>query len=245
METNIIKNWLKEKGKLHFTLIDPDKQSSEKAAKLANLCESFGTDAIMVGGSTIDQEITDKTTKEVKDSVKIPIILFPNSSNAISRFADYIFFMSMLNSKDRRFLIEEQLKGAPFIAKSKIKPIPLGYIVISTSKIPTTVERVGNPDKIFEKDVEKAVAYALAAKYFGFHCVYLEAGSGAEKPVPVEMVKEVKKNLDIPLIVGGGIRTPEAAKEIIKAGADVIVTGTIIERDPEIQKKIINTVKGR
>jgi phosphoglycerol geranylgeranyltransferase len=140
--TNYMKKFLDEKqNKLHFTLIDPDKQSPEKAKELAKIFEDYGTDAIMVGGSTVDNETTDRVTNAVKESVKIPIILFPNAREGISKSADYIFFMSLLNSRSRKYLVEEQLKGAMIVKKFGIKVIPMGYIVISTSKKPTTVER--------------------------------------------------------------------------------------------------------
>lgn len=243
---NILRKWLAERGgRLHFTLIDPDRQAPQKAGELAGRCASYGTDAIMVGGSTIGLEIADKTTKAIKEKVKLPVILFPNSASALSKHADYIFFMSLLNSQERRFLVGEQVKGAAFVRKYGITPIPMGYLLVSTSRSPTTVEKVANPDRILENDFEKAVAYALTAQYFGMHCVYLEAGSGAEKPVPAEMITEVKKSLEIPVIVGGGIRMPEAASKAVEAGADVVVTGTIAEKNLEILEAIIKEVKGR
>lgn len=242
---NVIEAWVRERGRLHFTLIDPDKQSPGEAAELARKCESFGSDALMIGGSTINKEVTDKTAKAIGDAVSIPIILFPNSANAVSRHADYVFFMSLLNSRKREFLVGEQVKAAPYLKDFSVKPIPMGYLVVSTSSEPTTVERVSDPDPITEKDVGKCVAYALTAQYFGMDCVYLEAGSGAEKPVPSEMVSAVKKSLDIPVIVGGGIRSPKQADAVVEAGADVVVTGTIVERDPSMQERIIKAVKKR
>ncbi|VVB51435.1 Geranylgeranylglyceryl phosphate synthase [uncultured archaeon] len=240
---NEIANWRKTKGVLHFTLIDPDKQPPTEAGKLAKAAQDAGSDAIMIGGSTTSHEAADATTKAVRESVSVPVILFPGGASGVSRHATHIFFMSLLNSTKRRFLVEEQLKGAMYIRKLGITPIPMGYILISTSETPTTVERVAEPDPIRESDVEKAVAYALTAQYFGMQCVYLEAGSGAQKPVPLEIVSAVKKALSIVVIVGGGIRSPDAARQRVKAGADVIVTGTIGERDPQKLIDIIKAVK--
>jgi len=238
----VIRSWLKGR-KLHFTLIDPDKQPPEAAGRLAAQAASYGSDAIMIGGSTAGQGVTDAVTKAVKSSCKLPTILFPSTAAGLSPSADYIFWMMLMNSTNRRFLVGEQMKAAPFLKRMKVKPISMGYIVVSTSVKPTTVERVGEVDKILPSDVDKAVAYALTAQYYGMECIYLEAGSGADKPVPDEVIKAVKAAVDIPLIVGGGIRDPQAAKAALVAGADVIVTGTILERDPARLKGIIDAVK--
>jgi phosphoglycerol geranylgeranyltransferase len=241
----IIQNWIKKKRRLHFTLIDPDKQTPNEAGLLAKQCASYGTDAIMVGGSTVEGRVVDETVAEVKKACRLPVILFPSTAAGVSPRADYIFWMMLLNSTSRRFLVGEQVKAAVPLSRTKVKPISMGYIVISTSSKPTAVERVGLAERIDGADIESAVAHALAAQYFGMECVYLEAGSGAEKPIPEVMVRKVKQAISIPLIVGGGIRTPEAAKRIVKSGADVVVTGTIAERNPEVIAGIIRAVKGR
>ncbi|MBN2014314.1 MAG: geranylgeranylglyceryl/heptaprenylglyceryl phosphate synthase [Candidatus Altiarchaeota archaeon] len=241
---NVLREWLGEKKKkLHFTLIDPDKQAPEKAAKMAATCSSYGTDAIMVGGSTVSRKNVEETVVAIKDAVNLPIILFPNSSNAVTESADYIFFMCLLNSKKRRFLVEEQLAGALAVKEYGIHPISMGYIVVSTSKKPTTVESIADLDIIQEGDIQKLLKYALTAEYYGMQCVYLEAGSGAEKPVPNEMIMAVHSNLSIPLIVGGGIRDGKTALDKVEHGADVIVTGTIAEENQTKVKEIIEAVK--
>lgn len=241
---NVIQGWVESRGKLHFTLIDPDRQTPREAGRLASICESYGTDAVMVGGSTAGGSVVDKTVKAVKASSRLPVILFPSTAAGVSASADYVFWMMLLNSKSRRFLVGEQAKAAIPLSRTKVRPIGMGYIVVSTSKIPTTVERVGDVERITVKDVERAVAYALTAENFSMHCVYLEAGSGAESPVPAGMIKAVRGAIRIPLIVGGGIRSPEAAASAARAGADVVVTGTIAERNPEALGGIIKAVKG-
>ncbi|MBU0761847.1 MAG: geranylgeranylglyceryl/heptaprenylglyceryl phosphate synthase [Candidatus Altiarchaeota archaeon] len=234
--------WVK-RGKLHFTLIDPDKQLPEAAGELARKSEEFGSDAIMIGGSTAGHGVTDAVTAAIKQKSKLPTILFPSTAAGLTKHADYIFWMMLMNSTDRRFLVGEQMKAAPYIKKLGIKTIPMGYIVVSTSKNPTTVEKVGKVDKILPEETDKALAYALTAQYYGMDCIYLEAGSGAEKPVPDEMISAVKKSINIPLIVGGGVRDSVAAKKVISAGADILVTGTIAERDLQKLKEIISSVK--
>jgi phosphoglycerol geranylgeranyltransferase len=240
----MIKELIASKGKLHFTLIDPEKQKPEEAGRLARLVESYGSDALMVGGSTIEGTVVDDTVRAVKKACRLPVILFPSTARGVSPNADFIFWMMLMNSNNRRFLVGEQVKAALPLSKTKLKPIGMGYIVISTSSKPTAVEVVGEVDRITERDIEKAVSYALTAQYFGMECVYLEAGSGAEKPITDELIRSVKKALNIPVIVGGGIRSPEVAKQKAAAGADVIVTGTIAERNPEIVKEIIKAIKG-
>jgi phosphoglycerol geranylgeranyltransferase len=235
-----------EKKALHFTLIDPDEQTPKEAAERSKLCQEYGTDAIMVGGSTIkERKIVDETVKEIKQRgrVKIPIILFPNSHEALSKYADYVFFMSLLNSKKHRYFAGEQVKGAPLVKDFNLKTISMAYLVISTSEEPTQVEKAVDLDVIRANNIEKAVNYALVANYLGMSCIYLEAGSGAEFPVPNEMIFEVKKAVDIPLIVGGGIKNGKIAKEKVDAGANVIVTGTIAEKDLSKIKEIIKAIK--
>lgn len=240
----LIDDLLKTEKKLHFTLIDPEDQLPMDAASIAKECESYGTDAIMIGGSTVKsrKQVYD-TIEAIKKNVSIPVILFPNSAESIAENADYIFFMSLLNSRDDKYLIREPVKGALLVKKFGIKPISMAYIVVSTSEIPTMVERVVKLDRINGSDTEKAVDYALTAKYFGMNCIYLEAGSGATKPVPNEIIHSVRNAIDIPIIVGGGIKDAKTAKEKVDSGADVIVNGTLVQRDRKRIKEIIEGIK--
>jgi len=241
----LIHELLKEKREtLHFTLIDPDKQTPKELVNRVEKCKDYGTDAIMVGGSSsFSQQLLDETVKTIKKSVGLPVILFPNSAAALSKYADYVFFMSLLNADDPRFLIREQVSATPFIEKTRLRPLSMAFIVISTSRQPTAIERRVKLDKIGDADVKKAQDYALAAQYLGMSCIYIEAGSGADKPVPLHMIKAVKSKINVPLIVGGGIRKAEQAKHIAEAGADVIVTGTIVEQDVQKLKTIISAIK--
>ena len=235
-----IKNMLYEKlkrEKLHFSLFDPEKLTPEKASDLAKKVTEFGSDAIMIGGSTAQN--VDAVTKAIKESTNLPIILFPNSANGLSKYADAVFFMSLLNSSKREFLVGEQVKGAPIIYEHKIEPIPMGYVVINTGE-PTAVEKVAQIQRLTKDDV---VSYALAAEYFGMNFVYLEAGSGATRSVSEDIIQAVKEKLKIPLIVGGGINGPITAMKKLDAGADIIVTGTVIERAYGKVAEIIDAVK--
>lgn len=224
---------------LHFSLIDPDpsKTRIEYVKDVVKKLEEAGTDAIMIGGSTgVKNSFLDEVLLSIKESCSLPVILFPgNPETGVSKHADAIFFLCLMNAKDIKFATGYQAIGAKIVKEYGIEPIPVGYIIIEPGM---TVGR--NAELIKRSEIDKAACYALAAQYMGMRMIYLEAGSGAYDPVPLEMIKAVKKEINIPLIVGGGIRTEDQAIGAIKAGADIIVTGTIIEKD---QQKSINIVK--
>ena len=216
-----------ERQKMHMTLIDPAKQPPEHAADVAGKACGMGTDAIMVGGSTgITQENLDQTVDRIKEACSLPLIYFPSGANAIAQRCDAIYFMSMLNSKNVRNITGEHWKGAPVIRELGIETISMGYIIVEPGM---KVGEVGEADLIPRGDVDRAVGYAIAAEMLGMRLVYLEAGSGASEPVPVEMIRSVKANLGVPLIVGGGVTSSEKAAAVAAAGADIVVTGTLVE----------------
>lgn len=227
--------------KLHFALLDPDKQTPEKAAEIAITAEKAGSTAIMVGGSTIlSQEQVDECVKAIKKNSKLPVILFPSGAKYLSKYADAVFFMSLLNSRNLDFVIREHVKGAPFVKHSGIEPISMGYVIVEPGM---TAGKVGQVDLIGKDDIETAVGYALSAQYLGMDMFYLEAGSGAPDPISDEMITAVKNAIDIPLIVGGGIRSPKVASQKTKAGADVVVTGTKLEEDKHVRKTLADLIK--
>lgn len=231
-----------DKGeRLHLSLIDPAEQSSEKAISLAKFVADIGTNAILIGGSyAVKQEKLNDTIRGVKETISLPIILFPSSVAYISKYADAILFLSLLNSKDPKYIVLEPAKGAPIIRKLGIQQIPTAYLVFEPGM---RVGKRGKAKLLREKDIDRAVELALFAEYVGFDLLYLEAGSGAPKTVPNSIIKAIRKETNIPIIVGGGIRIPEVAEEKLKAGADIIVTGNIIEKNSEILKHIISAVK--
>jgi phosphoglycerol geranylgeranyltransferase len=242
VESLLLRN-IKKNGCIHLALIDPEKTG----AHLRNTClklEQLGTTAIMVGGSTVasSQEL-DASISQIKSACSLPTILFPNGISGISRFADAIFFMSLLNSSQTHYITGAQAIGAPLVKRFKLEPIPLGYILVGEST--TAVSSVSKADLIPYSKPDTAASYALAAQFLGMRFVYLEAGSGAGKPVEAAMVKAVSSQIEIPLIVGGGIRSPEKAQEIAKAGASIIVTGTVLEREGASQVARIVAALGR
>ena len=227
--------------KLHFSLLDPDKQKPQTAGAIAKIAEKSGSSAIMVGGSTIhSQQQVDNTVKEIKRTTNLPVILFPSGAKFLSKYADAIFFMSLLNSRNLNYIIKEPVKGAPFVKHTGIEPISMGYVITEPGM---TAGRIGEADLIKKDDIETVVGYALASQYFGMQLFYLEAGSGASYPVSDKMITEVKKNIDIPLIIGGGIRDAKIARQKAKAGADIIITGTRLEKEKNLAGILTNIIR--
>jgi phosphoglycerol geranylgeranyltransferase len=228
-------------GAVHITLIDPEKTTPDEAVKITKNVKKAGSVAVMVGGSTImETKIMDEVILALKQ-IGLPIIIFPNNLAAISRYADAIWFMSLLNSISPYFIIGAQCLAAPIIKKYNIETIPMAYIIVGEGGAAATV---GQALPLSFDHPEIILSYALAAQYLGMRFVYLEAGSGAKKPVPPSIISLIKKNVSLPLIIGGGINAPEAAFDAVKAGADIIVTGTLVEKG-NIHKltEVINKIK--
>ena len=230
---------------IHITLIDPEKITPEQASKVAENSSRSGTAAIMIGGSTfVSQEHLDLVVKTIKKTVELPIILFPNNITGISQKADAIWFMSLLNSVDPYFLMGVQILGAPLVKKLQLEPISMGYIIVGEGG---TAGIIGKALPIPYTKPELAIAHALAGQYLGMHFIYLEGGSGTKSPVPPEIIRAVKNVINVPLIVGGGIRNKKQAVAAVSAGADIIVTGNIIESVNADQKlsEIIDGIKNK
>lgn len=220
---------LLESGPIHMTLLDPASSPGPAGEAIAVAAAERGTHAIMVGGSTdVSSENLDELVKHIKEKTHLPVIYFPSSAGAMSPHVDAIYFLSTLNSRNPRAIIGEQARGAPFVKALDMEAIPMGYIILEPGM---KVGLVGEADLIprTEDGAEKAANLALAAQYFGMRLVYLESGSGAPTPAPAELVRKVRETIDIPLVVGGGIRSGEQARAILDAGANILVTGTIAE----------------
>ena len=218
---------IESEGSIHITLIDPEEVTPPQASRIVNKAKLSETSAIMIGGSTfVSSAHLDDVVKAVKRTVKMPIILFPNNVTGISRYADAIWFMSLLNSVDPYFLMGAQILGAPLVKKYGLEPIPLGYLIVGEGG---TAGVVGKAIPIPYNKPELAAAHALAGQYLGMRFADLEAGSGAKNPVPPDMIHTLRRYIDVPLIVGGGIRSREQALAAASAGADIIVTGNVVE----------------
>ncbi|ADV65492.1 geranylgeranylglyceryl/heptaprenylglyceryl phosphate synthase [Desulfurococcus mucosus] len=232
---------LSQGEKLHFTLVDPDKAGNlDKLEELADLAASAGSDLFLIGGST---SVTPEEAGIVADTLKktgLPVVIFPGNINCLTPRADAVLFMVLMNTLEPYYLMQVQVLAAPLIRKYGLETIPTGYIVFNMD---TAVGHVGRVYPIPYSKPELALAYGLAAEMMGFKLLYLEAGSGAPSPIPPVFPQVIKRNTGLITMVGGGIRSPEAVVELLKAGADIIVTGTVMERDPVKGVEVVKAVK--
>jgi phosphoglycerol geranylgeranyltransferase len=242
---NYLKNERKEKGALLFVLIDSEVSDMDHASKLSQEVEKLGSSAILVGGSSAtDQMEMSQVVKNIKKSIKIPVILFPGNITGIVPEADAILFSSLMNSENPYFITQAQALGAPNVLKFGLEALPTAYLVIGEG---TSAWFIGSARGIpFEKS-KIAAAYALAAQFLGMRFVYLEAGSGAKSNVKPEMVQMVRKVFGGFLIVGGGIRDVDTAKSLVDAGADALVIGTLLEKGGKLEtlKDIAKAIRGK
>ena len=231
MDKNIYQHIIKKPGKKITVLIDPDKIDVNSVDKLLNLSEKAKIDFFLVGGSLV-AERPDDFIQKLKQKTKIPVVLFPGSLLQYSSKADAILFLSLISGRNPELLIGNHVTVAPLLKKSKIEVLSTGYMLINGGKT-TSVEYVSNTMPIPADKTDIASATAIAGEMLGLKLVYMDAGSGADKPVPSGMIKKVKENIDIPLIIGGGLQTEEQIENACKNGADIIVLGNILEKEPE------------
>ena len=216
-------------GPVHMTLLDPASSSGPAGEAIAMAAAQRGTHAVMVGGSTdVSSENLDELVLHIKEKTRLPVIYFPSTAGAMSAHVDAIWFLSALNSRNPRAIVREQARGAPFVKALGVEAIPMGYVLVEPGM---KVGAVSEADLVprTKEGAELAAGYALAAQYFGMRVVYLECGSGAPHPCPPDIVRAVREAIDVPLVVGGGIRGGADARAVLEAGADVLVTGTIAE----------------
>lgn len=237
-------------GTRHAILIDPADQSPDVAANRALAAAHAGSSMILVGGSSdTDMENVHATVTAIKEALElvtwaatqdseydndpssIPVVLFPQGAAALSPAADGITFMMLMNSTDPRFLIGEQVKGAPFVKKADIEPVPMGYLICEPGG---KAGEVGKADLIRLGETDRISAFAMAAEFLGFSMLYLEAGSGAETPVDASLITAARESCELPIIVGGGIRDSTAARAASEAGADWVITGNITEEYSDV-----------
>lgn len=228
-------------GKLFALLIDPDKISGKSLTTLCRNAEKCNTDFIFVGGSYISNGGFNECIKGIKKTCSIPVVLFPGSVMQIDKQADAILFLSLISGRNPELLIGKHVTAAPHLKKTKMEIIPTGYMVIESGRL-TSVQYISGTLPLPQGKTDLAAHTALAGQMLGLKLIYMDAGSGAEKPVSAEMIKAVKKEISIPLIVGGGINTSAKAKEAARAGADVIVVGNSIEKNPEGIFKIAEAI---
>ncbi|MFN3910276.1 MAG: geranylgeranylglyceryl/heptaprenylglyceryl phosphate synthase [Candidatus Anstonellaceae archaeon] len=235
---NYILEQLEKKKALLAALIDPLDYPSDKLAVLAaKKAQEGGADYILIGGSIgVGGEFLDQITKEIKDSVSLPVVLFPGNISTLTKYADALYFMSLLNSSNPYWITEAQMLAIPSIERLKLEPLGVGYIVVEPGG---TVGWVGNAKLIPRSKPNLAALLAKAAQYFGFDFILLDSGSNPSiGPVNGEFLKPISSSISIPLIVAGGIKTPAQASELVKAGASILQVGTVMEKTTDVEKAI-------
>ncbi len=221
-----------DKGAGFFLLLDPDRSDSGRMIALAESAASCGIDAILAGSSLVTGAAFHDHLAEIKRATTLPVILFPGNSTQISPHADGVLFLSLISGRNPQYLIEEQVRGAPLIREYGLEPIPTGYMLIESGR-PTSVQYVSGTMPIPRTKPEIAKVHALAANCLGMKAVYLEAGSGAVESVPYDMTAAVAEYGGLPVIVGGGIKTPREAERQVQSGASFVVVGNRLEEKPD------------
>ncbi len=234
----------KDTGKKKFAvLIDPDQLRMSNLDKILNLAIDAKVDYFFIGGSLIVNSVLDDCLSHIAKACDIPKILFPGNSLQLSYRADAILFLSLISGRNAELLIGRHVNTAPYIKLSPLEVMSTGYMLIDGG-ITTTVSYISNTTPIPAAKDDIALCTAMAGEMLGLKLIYMDAGSGAKNPISTSMINSVSGGIQIPLIVGGGIRSPEKAKENIEAGADVIVVGNAIEKDPSLIKEIADTIHG-
>ncbi len=222
-------------------LIDPDKFEESQVLKQINAANNAEVDYIFLGGSLISNNALDISIEFIKANCNIPLVLFPGNSTHVSSKADAVLFLSLISGRNADLLIGNHIHVASWIKKQKLEVIPTGYMLIECGRL-TTAQYISNTIPIPYDKPDIASATAVAGELLGLRTIYIDGGSGAEKTISVQMISKVKQSIDIPLIVGGGIKSVESAKKIVKAGADIIVIGNAAEENPDLITDIANEI---
>ena len=224
-------------NKLLAVLIDPDKFQLKNALQFIDKVNKSIITHIFIGGSEVGQNVTQQLVEVIKMLTDLPIVLFPGDVTQISKDADAILFLSLLSGRNPDYLIDKQVQAVPLLEKTQLEVISTGYILIESGKT-TAVQRVTNTLPLNRTDVDAITNTAKAGELLGKKLIYLEAGSGATYEVPAEVIASVKNKIDIPLIVGGGIRTKRQIENAFIAGADLVVIGTAFEEDQQFFEQL-------
>ncbi len=225
-------------GKKSFAvLIDPDKVDAKKLDELVKLGLDAQVDYFFVGGSLVISTHLDEVVQHIKAACSIPVVLFPGSPSQLSKYADALLYLSLISGRNPELLIGQHVISAPVVKQSGVEIMPTGYMVIDGGA-PTTVSYISNAAPIPADKNEIAMCTAMAGEMLGMKLIYMDAGSGARRPITESMIEMVASHIEAPLIIGGGITDPEKAYRNCKAGADVIVVGNAIEKDPSLIREI-------
>ncbi|HPH23702.1 MAG TPA: geranylgeranylglyceryl/heptaprenylglyceryl phosphate synthase [Chitinophagaceae bacterium] len=244
MKQDLYKQFIarKEQGKKSFTvLIDPDKVNAQSIEQITSLAMDAKVDYFFVGGSLVISNHLDECIQQIKSLCNIPVILFPGSPSQVSKYADALLYLSLISGRNPELLIGQHVVSAPFVKKSGLEIMPTGYMVVDGGA-PTTVSYISNATPLPADKNDIAMCTAMAGEMLGMKLIYMDAGSGAKRPITEQMIEKVASHIECPLIVGGGIIEPEKAYRNCKAGADVIVVGNAIEKDPSLIKEMAAAV---
>jgi phosphoglycerol geranylgeranyltransferase len=223
--------------KTFAVLIDPDKVNAQKIDELTGLAVEASVDYLFVGGSLVISNHLDEVVQRVKKNCNIPVILFPGTPSQVSKYADALLYLSLISGRNPELLIGQHVISAPFVKRSGLEIISTGYMVIDGGA-PTTVSYISNATPIPADKNEIAMCTAMAAEMLGMKLIYMDAGSGARQPIHGDMITAVSRQIEVPLVIGGGIKDPEKAYLNCKAGADLIVVGNAIEKDHLLIKEM-------
>jgi len=234
---------LKKENKKSFALlIDPDKQQKEDLINLVKQATGEGVDFFFVGGSLLTNGNLEECILTIKANSAIPVVLFPGNGLMVNKNADAILLLSLISGRNPEMLIGKHVEAAPSLKRSKLEVIPTGYMLIESGK-PTSVSYMSNTTPIPADKADIAACTAMAGEMLGMKLIFMDGGSGAQASVQPEMIQMVSANVEVPIVVGGGIRTAQMAFEKLQAGADVIVVGNAVEKDPSLLSDIVKTVK--
>ena len=235
----------KRQGRSGFAvLIDPDKVAPADMPHLAKLCNKAGVDYVLMGGSLVVADNLDACIQRFKAESNIPVILFPGSPAQVTPYADALLYLSLISGRNAELLIGQHVVSAPTVKASGLEVISTGYMVIDGGT-PTTVSYMSHAAPIPANKPDIALCTAWAGELQGKHIIYMDAGSGARNPISTEMIHKVSSHIDIPLFVGGGITTPDKVWANCQAGAQIVVVGDAIERDPMLIKELAQATKVR
>ena len=222
-----------KKGAGYLVLVDPDRKNDTLLENLLNAVNKSGADAILLGGSLFMDGHFQERAARIKKLAEIPVILFPGAANQLSPHCDAVLFLSIISGRNPHYLIGEQVIAAPIVKDLKLEPIPTGYLLFDGGGN-STVEFMSNSKPLPLQNSDIAIAHGLAAQYLGMKLLYMEAGSGALCSIPEKMITSITSEVDLPVMVGGGIRTPEEARKKVEAGASFVVTGTAVEKSNQL-----------
>ena len=228
-----------ENRKLLAILLDPDKQAPGELGACLESIHAQPVDLLLVGGSTVANGHTQELVAKIKQLSSLPVVLFPGDHSQITTEADALLFLSLLSGRNAEYLVNQQVKAVPLLQDSGLEVIPTAYILVDGG-VDTSVQRVSSTQPMNPETPEEIIHTAMAGMYMGHKLIYLEAGSGARNPVPAQLISGLRSRVDIPIIVGGGIRSHEQLAAAYENGADMAVIGTAFEQNPEVLRQILN-----